>query len=571
MSADTTAPTSASAAGGAGEAAQPPGGGRVEPDGPVRPRALSARELGQWVWRQLTSMRTALLLLLLLALAAVPGSLVPQEGVDSLAVARFQIEYPALTPWLERLGMFSVYASPWFSAIYLLLLVSLVGCIVPRTAVYARALRARPPRAPSRLDRLPAYASFEIDAADAGDAVDGVDDLLQRAARVLRRGRFRVDVDPDPAGNGVGVVRAERGYLREAGNLVFHVSLVAVLVGVAVGSLWGYRGNAIVVEGRGFSNTLTQYDEFTAGALTDASSLPPFTVSLEQMTADFQTGGAQVGQPKLFGAAGTVAAPGAAARDFDIAVNHPLEVDGTSVFLVGSGYAPVVTVRDGAGEVVTSGPVPFLPTDASYVSEGVIKVPDAQPSQLGMEGFFLPTAGRDADGVPISLFPEAADPALSLFVYAGDLGLDDGAPQSVYSLNTDDLQVIKGDDGKPERLLLQPGQRVRLPDGLGSVTFDGVAEFARLQISSTPLAWLPLAGLIVAVSGLLASLYVRPRRAWVRTRPAAGGRRLVEVALLDRVARVDPRRDLDDLVADLQQATEPLAPDPGQPPKGERR
>lgn len=522
----------------------------MEPDGPARLPALSPRELGRWVWRQLTSMRTALLLLLLLALAAVPGSLVPQEGVDSLAVARFQIEHPALTPWLERLGMFSVYDSPWFSAIYLLLLVSLIGCIVPRTAVYARALRARPPRAPSRLDRLPAYASFETDAG--GD----VDDTLEQAALMLRRRRFRVDVDPSDQGE--GVVRAERGYLREAGNLVFHVSLVAVLVGVAVGSLWGYRGNAIVVEGRGFSNTLTQYDEFTAGALATPSSLPPFTVSLEQMTADFQTSGPQVGQPKLFEATGTVAAaPGEGVRDFDIRVNHPLEVDGTSVFLVGSGYAPVVTVRDGAGDVVSSGPVPFLPTDSSYVSEGVLKVPDAEPAQLGMEGFFLPTAGRDADGVPISLFPEAADPALSLFVYTGDLGLDDGAPQSVYSLNTDDLQVVKGDDGKPERLLLQPGQTAELPDGLGSVTFETVAEFARLQISSTPLAWLPLTGLIVAVSGLLASLYVRPRRAWVRAWPAQQGRRLVEVALLDRVTRVDPARDLDDLVTELRSALNP--------------
>ncbi len=496
-------------------------------------------------------MRTALLLLLALALAAVPGSLVPQEGVDSLAVARYQIDHPDLSVWWERLGMFSVYSSSWFSAIYLLLLVSLVGCIIPRTRVYARALRARPPRAPSRLDRLPAYASYEVDAGAA---------LLEHAAGVLRRRRFRVDVDPqsdpdpDRAGGG-GVVRGEKGYLREAGNLVFHVSLVAVLVGVGIGSLWGYRGNVIVVEGSGFSNTLTEYDEFSAGSLAGGSSLPPFTLSLQDMTADFQTSGAQIGQPSRFEATGTVtAAPGQDPRRFDISVNHPLEVDNTSVYLVGSGYAPVVTVRDGDGEVVSSGPVPFLPTDASYVSEGVIKVPDSQPEQLGMEGFFLPTAARDADGVPISIFPEAADPALSLFVYRGDLGLDDGAPQSVYSLDKDGLRVVQGDDGAPERLLLQPGQRAQLPDALGSVTFDGVAEFARLQISSAPMAWLPLAGLVVAVAGLLFSLYARPRRAWVRARPAAGGRRLVEVAMLDRVARTNPAGDLDDLVAELQRS-----------------
>jgi len=492
----------------------------------------------RWSWRQLTSMRTALLLLLLLALAAVPGSLIPQQGVDSIAVARFRLEHPDLTPWLDRLGMFSVYTSPWFSAIYLLLLVSLVGCVVPRSLTYARTLRARPPRAPSRLHRLPAYATYDTNRAHT--------EVLADAERVLRRRRFRVDRGPDG-----DEVCAERGYLREAGNLVFHLSLLVVLVGVAVGSLWGYRGNVIVVEGSGFSNTLTQYDEFTAGPLADGASLPPFTLALDQMTATFQTGGSQAGQPKSFAAAGSLTpAPGLAADPFDISVNHPVSVGSTSVFLVGSGYAPVVTIRDGAGQVVSSGPVPFLPTDASYVSEGVIKVPDAAPTQLGLEGFFLPTAARDDEGLPVSVFPEGLNPALSLFVWRGDLGLDDGVPQSVYSLDKDGLQLVEDADGGPVRLLLQPGETAALPDGLGSVSFDRVAEFARLQVSSAPLAWLPLTGLVVAVVALVASLYARPRRVWVRAREA-DGRTVVEVAVLDRTTRADPKQGLDDIVAEL--------------------
>ncbi len=535
---------------------------------PPRAPALSGRELARWAWRQLTSMRTALLLLLALALAAVPGSLVPQVGVDSLAVARFRLAHPDLAPWLDRAGVFSVYSSPWFSAIYLLLLVSLVGCLVPRTAVYARALRARPPRAPYRLARLPAYATYETDA--------DVDVVLTHAGEVLQRRRYRVDtaIDTDLGSEtdvatdaATGVVGAEKGYLREAGNLVFHLSLVAVLVGVAVGSLWGYRGNAIVVEGSGFSNTLTQYDEFTAGALAGGSSLPPFSLALETMTADFETGGPQAGQPKLFEATGTVTpAPGEEPVDFDIRVNHPLTVDGTSVFLVGSGYAPVVTVRDGRGGVVSSGPVPFLPTDSSYVSEGVVKVPDSRPQQLGLEGFFLPTAARDDDGLPVSAFPEAVNPALSLFVWRGDLGLDAGTPQSVYSLDKDALSVVTDADGEPARLLLQRGQTAQLPDGLGSVTFEGVREFARVQVSSTPLAWLPLSALVLAVSGLLLSLYVRPRRAWVRAR-RVDGRTVVEVASLDRVSRADPGRDLAGLVDDIRGTDRP---DPGPRTEGGR-
>ena len=70
---------------------------------------------------------------------------------------------PRLTPVFERLGLFSVYDSPWFSAIYILLMVSLVGCILPRSLVYWRALRARRPTPRAGLTRLPDHASYDLD------------------------------------------------------------------------------------------------------------------------------------------------------------------------------------------------------------------------------------------------------------------------------------------------------------------------------------------------------------------------------------------------------------------------
>jgi len=485
-------------------------------------------------------MRTALLLLLLLALAAVPGSLVPQSAVDPLAVASFVDRHPELAPWFDRLGMFAVYSSPWFSAVYLLLMVSLVGCIIPRTAVYARALRARPPAAPRNFERLPASASYVTDLP--------VNEVLDRGRRVLRAQHYRVDVDD-------GSVRAQRGYLREAGNLLFHICLVVVLVGVAVGSLLGYRGGVIVAEGEGFSNTLSQYDEFSAGALFDVADLPGFTLRLDSFLAEFQTGGPQRGAPREFRASGTYTPePGAAEQPFRIEVNHPLEIEGTSIFLVGQGYAPVITVRDGQGDIAFSGPVPFLPADPSYTSNGVVKVTGAQPEQLGFEGFFLPTAVFDADGAPVSAFPDAANPVLGLFAFHGDLGLDEGEPQSVYVLDRAELTQFVEADGKPLRLLLQPGARARLPDGMGSISFDDLRQFARLQISASPGKEVPLLAGVLAIAGLVMSLTIRPRRAWVRAR-REDGRTVVEVARLDRVSGADLGSDVAALVRSLQAGT----------------
>ncbi|RYJ01004.1 MAG: cytochrome c biogenesis protein ResB, partial [Actinomycetales bacterium] len=234
--------------------------------------ALGARETLRWSWRQLTSMRTALFLLMLLAITAVPGSIVPQRGVDARRVETYLLDHPDLGPWLDRLGFFSVYTSPWFSAVYVLLMISLVGCIIPRCFVYAKALKARPPKAPRNFSRLPASATFEVDAEPEA--------VLEAGRKAL--GRSRTDVDTD-----LLEVRSEKGYLRELGNLIFHVSVVVVLVSVAVGALYSYRGSAVVVQGDSFANTLTQYDEFSSGALFDTDKLPYFSLDLKNMQAQF--------------------------------------------------------------------------------------------------------------------------------------------------------------------------------------------------------------------------------------------------------------------------------------------
>ncbi|MFS0883928.1 cytochrome c biogenesis protein ResB [Aeromicrobium sp. 179-A 4D2 NHS] len=503
-----------------------------------RASELNAVEFLRWAWRQLTSMRTALLLLLLLAVAAVPGSFIPQRGVDATAVQAYYRDHPDLAPVMEKLGMFSVFSSVWFSAIYLLLMVSLVGCILPRTKVYAQALRARPPRAPRNFSRLPASAQFETDAP--------VADVMAAGRRAL--GRARIDVVEDGDG---AELRSEKGYLRELGNLVFHVCIVIALIGVAVGALWGYRGNVVVIEGEGFSNTLSQYDEFSSGSLFDAESdLAPWSIQLDDVLTRFYVEGSQRGAPKLFRATGTYRQAGADGEDdFEIEVNHPLSVGGEDVFLVGQGYAPVIRVTDASGDVVFDSPVPFLPADSTYTSTGVVKVPDADGEQLGFQGFFLPTAfSQDPAKPSVSVFPGALNPRIGMNLWTGDLGVNDGVAQSVYSLDTSKMTQVKDGDGN-FRVDLGPGEKQALPGG-GTIEFVELRQFARFQIGHTPVVWLPLLGVGIGILGLTLSLMVRPRRTWIRAR-RDGSRTVVEVAALDRVPRDDLPADLDEFLSRL--------------------
>lgn len=517
---------------------------------PVGRGELTARELLRWVWRQVTSMRTALVLLLLLALAAIPGSVIPQTGVDALEVTRWKEEHPDLTPIYEKLDLFSVYDSIWFSAIYLLLVLSLVGCIVPRLFVYARALRAQPPRTPRHLTRLADHLSYETDLAP--------EEVLDRARAVLgKRHRLRA---VDPADGPADSVSAERGYLREAGNLLFHLSVLVVLAGFGIGGLYGYQGGVILVQGSTFGNSLTQYDDFDPGGLFTPEQLDDFDFTVDSFEVDWLRSGSGAGTARGFEAGISYREGDRPQEEYDLRVNHPLSIDSTDVFLIGHGYAPVITVRDGEGNVAWTGPTVFLPQDSSFVSFGVIKAPTAEPEQIGLEGLFYPTFDL-YEGDPVSVFPEALKPLVSMLVYTGDLGLDDGTSQSVYVLDKDKATQLEGEDGKPFRLDLSVGETVELPDGLGSVTFERVDPWIRVQISQTPGKEVALLGVVLALIGLCGSLFIRPRRIWVRARTvtrdgAAGGgggtMTVVDVAGLDRSGNGELDEVLADLVAALK-------------------
>jgi cytochrome c biogenesis protein len=536
------------------------GGSTALPEVQQRPPgapAMSPVELARWTWRQLTSMRTALILLFMLALAAVPGSIVPQTSVDSVRASQWHQQHPKLAPIYDRLGLFHVYDSSWFAAIYLLLMVSLVGCFIPRIRVYWRGVRQRPPVAPSNLSRLSEHGSYETD--------ESPEEVLERAHATLRGRRFRTDVHGD-------AVSAERGYLREAGNLMFHVSVLIVLVGFAVGGLRGFQGGVIVVAKDSFANTLSQYDDIRAGGLFDPDSLAPFDFTVNDFDVNFIRSGREAGMAHEFKADLTYhTSPTAPARDQQISVNHPLKIDHTDVFLLSHGYAPHITVRNADGSVAFSGPVVFLPEDSTFRSFGVVKVPDAHQktggsTQIGLEGEFYPTYAKSSakGSLPFSAFPDDKNPAISMLVYAGNLGLDGGAPQSVYSLDKAGMKLLRTTKGAPVRIDLGEGSTTSLPDGLGTVTLDGVSRYVKLQVSHTPGQGIELAGVVLALIGLLGSLFIRPRRLWVRARRGEGGRTLVEVAGLDRSSGGNLGPEVEELLARMRGHDDPAPQD--QPP-----
>lgn len=513
-----------------------------QPTPPPRQSALGrAVATARNTWRGLTSMRTALVLLFLLALAAIPGALLPQRNLNEQKVAEYIAARPTLGPLMDRLELFDVFGSFWFTAIYVLLFVSLVGCILPRCVEHFRSLRTPPVPAPRNLKRLPHHFETTVD-----ESPEAVIERIERGLRgwkVVRR-------DGGTRGReGELTLSAEKGYLREAGNLVFHMALVGLLAAVAIGKFFGYEGQRILVaNGEEFCTTSpASFDSFIAGIELDGTGLNPMCVRVHDFTADYL----DTGQAEMFTSnieyqydedllTDTW-------RDAQLKVNHPLRVGDDRVYLQGHGYAPTFTVTWPNGETRTE-TIQWAPDDATtFLSSGAMRFdppggmfPDAderRKNQIAIEGLFAPTASFHGS-LLTSIFPAMLDPAVAIDIYKGDSGLDTGNPQSLFSLNSE--LINQGRLVKQDRVNLYPGESVTLADGT-EVRFDGAVDFVNLQVSHDPAQKWVLVAAIAMMAGLVVSLLIKRRRVWARVYPSGtvddGERRTVVV--LGGLARTD--------------------------------
>ncbi|CAB4531865.1 ResB ResB protein required for cytochrome c biosynthesis [actinobacterium SCGC AAA044-D11] len=479
---------------------------------------LDTRSSLRWLWRQLTSMRTALILLLLLGLAAIPGSLFPQRSQNPLKVSDFFKSNPGTAKFLDQLNMFDVYSSPWFSSIYILLFISLIGCVLPRTFEHLKGIRAKPPLTPKNLNRMEFFTESEFGS-------------LDKAEAWFKKHHFRIRRDANS-------ISAEKGFMRETGNLLFHLSLILILVGVALGSLFGMKGDAIINVGERFINTPTSYDVISYGKLQSEKSLSPFSITATDFKASYEL---KTGAPSDYKLTVNVAnSVGGKEVSKVVRVNSPLTFGTTKVYLQANGYSPLVTIRDKSGEIKFQGTVIFLPQDGNLTSTGAIKVPDMKP-QVGFVGSFIPTYARNSVRGAFSTYPEVLDPRLLISIWTGDLGLDSGIPQSVYRLDTSVMKRIG-----LETLKLHETNNF----GEGSITFEGWTPWVNLQIVKDPGKIYALLGAILAILGLLASLFTRSRRIWVKENSNKTG---VEVAGLAKNSTPGLESEIDSLVKEMRE------------------
>jgi cytochrome c biogenesis protein len=463
-------------------------------------------------------MRMALILLLVVAVASVAGSVVPQIPNSPQRVAALYRDHPLLARVYESAGLFDVYGSWWFTLAYVLLLVSLGSCLVPRARGLIRSLRQRPQPA-RELERLRHFVSATVPGRP--------EDAIERARQMFRRRWYRVS-----RGNGTEHgLAAEKGVAREVGSLLFHSAFFLLLIGVVYGKGFGFAGQVTVVEGGVFTEAHANYD------------VPPvegrfFSEGMHRgfqlLVRDFDVRYRRSGLPRDFVSRVEVREGKRIVRTEEIRVNDPLLHEGVKVYQSGYGWAPVIEVRQD-GRLLAGGPVIFV-TDGSQDQRrawrGVVKLPSIRP-QVGLEFRLLPDPQSFVLGAPML---EARNPFLGFTAYRGDLRLT--AAQNVFSLDKRGLE--KWEDGG-----IGVGQRANLPGGL-EISFPELQQYTQFRVARDPGTGIVLVAAILVLAGLIPALYSSRRKLWVRATPE-GDETLLQlggVALQRRAAFEDEFRTL---------------------------
>jgi cytochrome c biogenesis protein len=286
---------------------------------------LSKNKTG--IWSFFASVQLAIVLLSLIAFFAIIGTLVPQRE----AAAEFAGHVsPALFSFLQKMQLFDLYHSIWFFLLSGLLAVNLIVCSLDRLPMVWRRFRVKP--SPQNED------AFK-DSLDGNKfkVVSNVQKAADTAVALLNK-KYRDVARSDESGS--VFLSAQKGRFSLFGVYIVHASLLVLIAGAIIGSVFGVEGYVNITEGE------------KANAINLRSgnqSLPlPFTVRCDKFTVELYDSG----MPKTFQSDLTFLKDNKAVQSGKLLVNHPIEFEGFRFYQSSYGAAPggkatVVLFRDG--------------------------------------------------------------------------------------------------------------------------------------------------------------------------------------------------------------------------------
>ncbi len=320
--------------------------------------------LGMAVWRTLTNVKFAVLQISILAVAGVIGAVMKQvpafalhdPAAYSAQMAQIHAAYDptigaGIVDLLERVGLFRVFAAPWFVFLLTLLVVSIIVCTLNRTPDMWRKERL------VRAVQAPQFYDLRLD--NRARLAELPETALSDVTAVLRRSRFRVREQRvvEPAGRDIVNIYGDKNQYFKLATLFTHLGLIMFLGAAAVTTAFGFEtvvflgdGQTAPVQAVGtLDNLLVKNIDFQAPTRPDGSFLD-FTTDLA-----VYSNGVEVARKT-------------------IRVNDPLEYGGYAFHQNTFGPAETLQITDANGKLVWDGPV-LLDGALSGKPEGFMTIP----------------------------------------------------------------------------------------------------------------------------------------------------------------------------------------------------
>jgi cytochrome c biogenesis protein len=256
-----------------------------------------------------------IVLLLSLAATSIIGTLIPQNESPQAYLKAFG---SFLYRFFEVLGFFDLYHSWWFQALMLLLALNVLICSIDRlSATWRIIFPERPKFNISRFRRLEPKEEF-VKNSPCGQLKKRYQTIISRNFRYCR-------VKETDSGY---AIFGERGRWTRIGVYIVHLSVICMLVGGVLGSIFGFEGFVNLAPGDAAQqiqlrnrNEMLQLD---------------FSIRCDDFKVSFYPNGA----PEEFRSSLSIIERGKVIKSKDIIVNDPLHYKGISIFQASYGPLP---------------------------------------------------------------------------------------------------------------------------------------------------------------------------------------------------------------------------------------
>ena len=261
------------------------------------------------------SIKLTIALLILLAILSIIGTIITQNATSAEYIQRYGVN---LYNVLNFFDLFDMYRSLWFRAILILLVINLIACSVRRIPGILNEVFHRPET--KELEDSMVRALPYVEKVRTSVPSQREEDVQSYLKKWLRR-PDRIETESSIT------LYSEKGRFSRLGVPITHLSILIILIGGLIGSIYGFRGYVNILEGEAEDRVFLRVkDEQVAKPLGFKVRCDDFSLSYYDLP------GRKEKHVKEYTSILTILEDGKEVLKQTIQVNHPLRYKGLAFY-----------------------------------------------------------------------------------------------------------------------------------------------------------------------------------------------------------------------------------------------